>query len=86
MACKAQSFSGVERAAFERLIRKAADTGLPISGDQGEGEKSGFKVRWRFDANEQRLEIQCLSAPFWAPCSLVEGRIERLVEECRSSL
>jgi len=83
MPCRAQTFTGIGRAAFERLVRQATDAGLPINGDQGEGEKGGFKVRWRFDENEQRLEIQCLSVPFWAPCSLVEGKVQRLVEECR---
>ncbi len=82
MSCAKQTFSQVTQAQFDCLLKKAAESGLPLNGASGEASKSGFTVSWAYNATTLTLEIQCLSAPFLVPCSTINGKIHDLVEGC----
>ena len=83
MACDALQYSGVDtakwNAARETISR---EYGMHIESEEGEDSKSGFRLRWTYDAHAQRLEIQCLSKPFVIPCGVVNGRINALAKDC----
>jgi hypothetical protein len=83
MACDPLNYTGV---GAEQLIA-ARETissayGLHIEQVSGVVSKSGFKLRWNYDAVAQTLEIQCLSKPFVVPCGVVNGRINALAKDC----
>ena len=80
MSCAKQTFTDLGPDQFAALVAKAAATGLALSGTQGEASKDGFTVTWSYDSGAQVLEIQCVSAPFLVPCSVINGKIHSLVE------
>ena len=82
MPCAKQTFTGVSQDQFDCLAKQAVANGLPISGNGGEATKSGFTISWKYDPTSQILEIECLSAPFLVPCSIVNGKIHDLVDQC----
>ena len=82
MACAMQTFSAISQDQFNCLLSKAAAAGLPLNGNSGTASKSGFTIQWNYDPAASVLEIQCLSNPFFVPCSSVNGKIHDLVEEC----
>jgi hypothetical protein len=82
MSCAKQIFSHITQGQFNCLVQKAAASGLPLDGAAGQASKNGFTVSWVYDSATQTLEIQCLSAPFLVPCSIINGKIHELVEEC----
>ena len=82
MACAKQTFSAISQDQFNSLLSKAAAAGLPLNGNSGQASKSGFTIQWNYDPAASVLEIQCLSNPFFVPCSSVNGKIHDLVEEC----
>ncbi len=80
--CDKQIFSQVTQEQFGCLVEKAAQAGLPLAGNAGQGSKSGFTVAWQYDPVAQTLEIQCLDAPFLVPCSVINAKIHDLVGGC----
>jgi hypothetical protein len=80
-SCATQRWSNVSQAAFNCLVQKAAQQGLPISGNSGTTVHSGFTIAWLFDPNAQILEITCTNSPGWAPCGLINAKIHDVVEQ-----
>lgn len=81
--CTAQIFSGITAAMWQQISQQATDNGLPIEGNSGRKTKDGFEVSWDFDPASGRLELQCHNSPFWAPCSLIQEKVEEIVKSCR---
>ena len=82
MACAKQIFDHINQDHFASILQKAVEVGLPLTGNAGQASKSGFTVAWQYDPVGQVLEIQCLDAPFLVPCSMINGTIHDLVDEC----
>ncbi|MCP5521705.1 MAG: hypothetical protein H7A46_09170 [Verrucomicrobiales bacterium] len=81
-ACAKQTFNSVTPDAWNCLVNKAASHGITISGPSGQATKDGFTVAWNYDSTAQNLTLQCTDSPFWAPCSMINGKIHDLVEGC----
>lgn len=80
--CAAQVFSGITQQRFDCLMQKAAASGISINGNQGQASHSGVTVSWSFDPISQTLELQCLAAPFFVSCGMINGRLHDLVDSC----
>ena len=83
MACDPLNYTGVGAEQWNAAREKISSAyGLHIEHGSGEESKSGFRLRWNYDAEAQTLEIQCLSKPFVVPCAVVNGRINALAKDC----
>ena len=84
-ACDPQEFSNVTDTAWNSLVEKAKDSGIPITvGHKGEASKDGFTVTWNYNPEAQTLVIQATESPWWAPCGIVDSKIKELVESSLS--
>lgn len=80
-ACESQTFTGISESTWNRLVTKAVEAKLPVSpGHSGQASQDGFTVRWRYSSSAETLEIQCLESPWWAPCPMIQRKIEELVQ------
>jgi hypothetical protein len=76
------SYNNVTSAAWSCCVNAAAQYGVQITGPSGEANKDGFTIVWNYNQGAQTLSIQCTDSPFWAPCSLINGKIDGAVEAC----
>lgn len=82
-ACDPQTFNNVTSTAWDCLVQKAESSGLPIIvGHKGEASKDGFTVTWNYNPEAESLVIQCIDSPWWAPCSVIDSKINELVGGC----
>lgn len=82
-ACAKQTFDNVTPEVWNCLVQKAATNfGITITGPTGQATKDGFTVAWNYDSGAQTGWLQCLDSPFWAPCSVINGKIHEMVESC----
>lgn len=79
------SFRGITRAIFTRLRKKAAKHGLSVPGPAGEAVKDGVRIEWTYDAGAQRLEVECVRAPFWIDAARVNHRLSQEIESTLAS-
>ena len=61
-----------------RAQSKAAQIGVELTGDSGQASQKGFTFSWNYDEEMQTLTIQCLDHPFFAPCSLVNAKLQQM--------
>jgi hypothetical protein len=81
MACRALTFKDISRVRFQAIrARINAQADLTLAGDSGTAVGSGFTAQFNYSEQEQTLTIQCLSKPFLVPESLVNDKIQSLVE------
>ena len=78
--CDAQIFNNITRERWVGMQSKAAQIGIELIGNSGQGTKQGFTFTWNYDEGLQTLTIQCLEHPFFAPCALVNEKVKELVE------
>jgi hypothetical protein len=78
-----QTFDAISSAVWDRLVEKAAELGITITGHSGTVSKEGFTGTWNYDPNTETLQIQCTDSPWWAPCALINGKIREIVESSR---
>lgn len=81
-ACSTQTFPNFTPARFDRLVQAAAGNGIVISGPEGQTSYSGVTVRWKFDPATESLELQCVDAPFFLPCNLIDTKLHEMVTRC----
>lgn len=74
------SFRGITRAVFARLRRKAARSGITVLHPRGEAVRDGVRIQWEYDAAEEVLEVECVSAPFWIDRATINCRLSHEVE------
>jgi hypothetical protein len=84
-ACASQTFSEITPEKWQRLVTKAAESGIPINGNEGRGSYDGVTVSWKYDATTDRLTLTCVSKPFLVACSLVNAKLHDLVDACSGS-
>lgn len=81
-ACETQSFDNVTSSVWDCLVQKVGSYGIVIDGYNGEASKDGFPLTWNYDPDNQTLQLQCVDGPWWAPCSMINGKIQELVGGC----
>ena len=81
--CPELVFTNVARPHFNTIVAKAQSGGIPISGDTGQAGKNGFTMRWSYTEHDLTLRIQCIASPFLVPCSVINGRLQALVDGSR---
>ncbi len=80
--CATQVFQNITDLRYNCLVQKAAEPGITITGNAGQASMHGITIRWKFDPAARTLELQCMNAPFYAPCGTVNNRIHELVDSC----
>ena len=73
-------FRGITRAVFARLRRKARRSGISVLHPRGEAVRDGVKIQWDYDAAAERLEVECVRAPFWIDRAAIQSRLSREIE------
>lgn len=79
-ACETQTFNNINEAAWNRLLQRAGDFGVTIAGHNGESSRDGFTIRWDYDPTAHVLQLQCTDSPWWAPCAMINEKMQDLVE------
>jgi hypothetical protein len=77
--CDAQIFSNITRERWVGMQSKALQVGVELIWDSGQASQKGFTFNWNYDEDAQTLTIQCLDHPFFAPCALVNSKLQELV-------
>lgn len=85
--CAPQTFPNFTADCISALMARIRSEGVsaPASGgDQlsGTASRAGFEIAWTYDPEVQALTVQCTSAPFFAPCSLITSQINSWVTSC----
>jgi hypothetical protein len=80
--CESQTFQNFTQDRFDRLAQKAAGSGIAIGGNQGQASQDGVTLRWTFDPANSTLDIECVDAPFFVRCGMINGKIRDLVDSC----
>lgn len=74
------TFRGITRTLFERLRKKARQSGLEVIQPTGEAIKDGVRIQWKYDAKRELLELQCVKTPFWIDAARVQKRLRQEIE------
>ena len=69
-------FQNVSPGQWERIRAGLAADGILVNSAQGEMERDGVRIRWRYDALRQTLTVQCLKKPWIYPSSAVQSRLQ----------
>jgi hypothetical protein len=83
VACDPVTYPGVDSskwACVKDVVSRAY--GLSIESDLGEASERGFTLKWRYDASEQSLLVQCTKKPLLISCGMVKKRLTDGFEEC----
>jgi hypothetical protein len=78
--CETLTFGKVTQEVWRRCVDTAAQYGVAITTDTGQITHEGFTLAWAYDRPGQNLSLQCIDSPWWAPCSLINGKICDLAE------
>lgn len=81
-ACAMLTYSGAIPAAWNCAKQKAASFGVVITDNSGSATKDGFTIAWNYNPDAQTASIQCTDSPWWAPCSIINSKINEQVEDC----
>lgn len=81
-ACAMLTYNGVTEAAWACGVEKAKQYGVNITTNSGSASVSGFTIAWNYNPGTQMLSLQCTDSPWWAPCSVINGKISEAVEQC----
>ena len=84
--CEKQAFPGIDIQHFTELMAKGEELGLPIDGPSGQAKHSGVTIAWVYDSHASTLHIQCIEAPAFLPCGMIEHEIKKLVHRVMEEL
>jgi hypothetical protein len=83
MACEAQDFGAVAADKWTCIKNEVHDQyGFTIDTDNGTASQDGFTFTWNYNSGEQTLKVQCSNSPFWAPCAVINNRIQSIARNC----
>jgi hypothetical protein len=77
------TFRGITRSIFARLRKKATQNGISVARPTGEAVKDGVKLQWKYDADAELLEVECVKTPFWIDARRVNRRLIQEVQATR---
>ena len=69
------TFRGITCSIFARLRKKATQNGIPIARPAGEAAKDGVRIQWKYDAEAELLEVECIKTPFWIDRARVNRKL-----------
>jgi hypothetical protein len=76
-----QVFNGVTPEQYARLVEKAEEAGIDLTGPSGTASKFGVEVAWNYAADAHQLTLHCLKTPFFMSTKDVDAKIQTLVKE-----
>ncbi|MDE3187301.1 MAG: hypothetical protein KGM96_07230 [Acidobacteriota bacterium] len=79
-----QTFAGIEPEQYAKLMEKARDAGIELTGNSGTASKHGVEVAWNYSPESRELSIQCVKAPFFMSAADIDARIRSLVEKAKA--
>lgn len=79
------TFRGITLTIFERLRKKARQNGLVVIQPKGEAVKDGVRIHWKYDAERELLELECVKTPFWIDAARIQKRLRQEVESTLGS-
>jgi hypothetical protein len=80
-ACAKLSYNGVTQDIWEKMKAKVhAELGITIDSDSGKQTEKGFTIAWNYNPTNHNLSLQCVDSPWYAPCSVINSKINELVE------
>lgn len=79
-----QVFAGIEPGQYGKLMEKAREAGIELTGNSGTASKYGVEVAWNYSPESCELSIQCVKTPFFVSAADVDARIRSLVESARA--
>lgn len=82
--CAAQQFNNISPAQFAYLMAAAKSQGIAIDGTSGQATQGGITISWSYTADSNTLTIQCLSAPFFLTCGVINAKIRDLIYQCQT--
>jgi hypothetical protein len=78
-ACPAQTFSNVTPEKWRVMQVNAFQNSISLSGNSGQTTQKGFTFSWQYDAGSETLKIQCLDHPLFAPCYVINQKVQDLI-------
>ena len=72
-------FDGITEVQYLRLTEAARQVGIDISKPAGEASQMGVTIRWKFA--DGRLEVTCVSAPFFLSKDQVYAQIRKSFDQ-----
>lgn len=81
-ACTKLSYSNVTSAAWNCVVKFAASHGVHVKSDKGKASKDGFTVAWDYNPTAKTASVQCVSSPFFVPCSVIDNYINSHAHDC----
>lgn len=81
-ACAMLSYNNVTPAAWQCAVQAAKAYGVNITSNSGSATVSGFTIQWNYNPSNSTATVQCTDSPFWAPCSVINSKLNDAVEAC----
>jgi len=81
-ACAMLVYNNVTNAVWQCIKDAVAQQGFQIASDNDTASAQGFTVHWDYDSAVETLSIQCTDSPFLVPCSVINAKLDELVEAC----
>ena len=81
-ACAMLTYNNMSDEAWNCIVAAVAPYGITPTSDTGTASSNGFEVWWNYDRANRVLLLQCLDSPFWLSCSLINGHINEVIENC----
>jgi hypothetical protein len=75
-----QVFTGITPDQYARLLDKAREAGIGLSGNSGTVSKFGVEISWNYQPEAHELTIQTLKTPFFLNPADVDAKIRSLVQ------
>jgi hypothetical protein len=83
VACESLIYRGVDSSKWACVKDGVSRAyGLSIDSDLGEASERGFTLKWRYDASEQSLVVQCTKKPFVVSCGMGKNRLTDEFKKC----
>jgi uncharacterized protein YwlG (UPF0340 family) len=79
------TFRGITRAIFKHLRKKAVQNGIPVAAQASEVVKHGIVIEWKYDADRELLEVECIHSPFWIDAARVTRKLSEEIESVMDS-
>lgn len=81
-ACAMLTYNNMTQAAWQSTQQAVAQYGIQITRDSDSASSDGFTVHWSYNGATETLSIQCTDSPFLVPCSIINSKINDVIESC----
>lgn len=81
-ACAMLTYNNVTPEAWACVVQAAQQYGVVITTDSGCATVQGFTICWNYNPTTQTGTVQCTDSPWWAPCSVINSKLNDAIEQC----